>query len=314
MCVDTRARDGRRAARAGFCPIAGRCAAGSPSRARAGRLAKYDDVAHRFRSCSWGLALSLLFLGATGCAIVKPGEVGVKTRWGKLDDKVYQPGLVPLNAFSQQLIVIPTRTVNREIRLNLPSKEGLNVSAEISILYHIDQAKAPEVIQEVGLDYENVLILSVFRSASADICARFFAKDMHSGKRAEIEEEIRQEMEGHLAERGFIIEAVLLKSIALPDGLYTAIEDKLEAEQEAQRMQFVLQRERQEAERKKIEAAGVRDAQKVLADGLSDEIIEWRSLEVFERLASSPSTKVIMTDGSAPMLLTPSAGDAGASP
>ncbi len=267
-------------------------------------------VVQRSSNKSVALALTLVAVPALGCAVVRPGEVGVKTRWGKLDDKVYDPGLVPLNAFSQQLITIPTRTVNREIRLNLPSKEGLNVSAEISILYHIDKSKAPEVISEVGLDYENVLILSVFRSASADICARFFAKDMHSGKRAEIEEEIRKEMEGHLAERGFIIEAVLLKSISLPEGLYTAIEDKLEAEQEAQRMEFVLQRERQEAERKKIEAAGVRDAQKVLADGLSDEIIEWRSLEVFEQLASSPSTKVIVTDGQTPMLLSP--GSAGA--
>ena len=250
-----------------------------------------------------GLTAVLLAGLQPGCAVVNPGEVGVKARWGALEDRVYEPGLVRLNRFNSELITVPTRTVNREVQLNLPSKEGLNVSAEISILYHINKDKAPEVIQEVGLDYENVLILSVFRSASADICARFFAKDMHSGKRAEIEEEIRKEMDNYLAERGFVIEAVLLKSIRLPDGLYTAIEDKLEAEQEAQRMQFVLQREKQEAERKTIEAAGTRDAQKLLADGLSEEIIKWRSLEVFERLASSPGTKVIVTDGQAPMLL-----------
>jgi len=206
------------------------------------------------------------------------------------------------------MIRVPTRTVNREVQLNLPSKEGLNVGAEISILYHVRPEKAPDVIRSVGLDYENVLILSVFRSASADICARFFAKDMHSGNRAEIEEEIRKQMDKLLAERGFAIEAVLLKSISLPPGLYTAIEDKLEAEQEAQRMQFILQRETREAERKIIEAQGTRDAQKVLADGLSDEIIKWRSFEVLERLAQSPNAKLIITDGQAPVLINEDAG------
>jgi regulator of protease activity HflC (stomatin/prohibitin superfamily) len=253
--------------------------------------------------------ISLLALGlGSGCAIVRPGEVGVKSKWGELQPEVYQPGLVRLNRFSSELYLVPTRTVNREVKLNLPSKEGLNVSAEISILYHVDAEKAESVIQEVGPEYENVLILSVFRSASADICARFFAKDMHSGKRAEIEEQIRAEMDALLSPRGFIIESVLLKSISLPAGLYTAIEDKLEAEQEAQRMQFVLQREQREAERKKIEAEGVRDAQKVLADGLTDDIIRWRSLEVLENLGTAPNSKLIITDGKAPVLVSGPAG------
>ncbi|MEM7155237.1 MAG: prohibitin family protein [Myxococcota bacterium] len=254
----------------------------------------------------FGASLALLVAG--GCAVVQPGEVGVKSKWGKLDEKVHTPGLVGLNRISSRLYRVPTQTVNREVQLNLPSKEGLNVSAEISILYHIQAERAPDVIRDVGLDYEEVLILSVFRSASADICARFFAKDMHSGKRAEIEAEIQKQMGEQLAERGFVIEAVLLKSIRLPPGLYTAIEDKLEAEQEAQRMQFVLQREQREAERKTIEAQGVRDAQKVLADGLSEEIIRWRSLEVLQELASSPNAKLIVTDGSAPVFFNEDVG------
>lgn len=238
-----------------------------------------------------------------GCAVVRPGEVGVKSTLGKLKDKVYKPGITTVNPFVSRMIRIPTRTVNREVKLNLPSKEGLNVSSEISILYHIQPEKATEVVRTVGSNYEEVLILSVFRSAAADICAQFFAKDMHSGKRGEIEGMIRMQMDSILADRGFVIESILLKSISLPPGLYTAIEDKLEAEQEAQRMQFVLQRERQEAERKKIEAEGVRDAQKVLADGLSAPIIKWRSLEVLEKLAASPNAKLILTDGKAPVLI-----------
>lgn len=255
-----------------------------------------------FRPLTMAVALATV---SSGCAIVRAGEVGVKSRLGKLNTKIYAPGVVGLNPFTSRLIRVPTQTVNREVQLNLPSKEGLNVSAEISILYHIEAEKARDVLLDVGLDYEEVLILSVFRSSSADICARFFAKDMHSGKRAEIEDEILKQMASLLQPRGFVIEAVLLKSISLPPGLYTAIEDKLEAEQEAQRMVFVLQRERQEAERKKIEAEGVRDAQKIISDGLTPELIQLRSLEVLQDLSSSPNAKLIITDGKAPVLVGP---------
>lgn len=239
----------------------------------------------------------------TSCVVVAPGTVGVKSKLGKLDNKVIQPGLVGLNPIITRVIVVPTRTVNLEVRLNLPSKEGLNVLAEISILYHIQANQAPNVIQTVGENYEQVMILSVFRSAAADVCSRYMAKDMHSGQRAVIEAAIRNHMDSLLNDRGFVIESVLMKSISLPSGLYDAIESKLEAEQIAQRMEFELEQERLEAKRKKIEAEGTRDAQKVLAEGLTEEIIKWRSLEVFEKLSNSPNAKLIFTDGSAPMLL-----------
>lgn len=237
------------------------------------------------------------------CAVVKPGEVGVKQKLGKLDDKVQQPGLVTINPLVTRLIKVPTRTVNLEVKLNLPSKEGLNVSSEISILYNIQQNAARSIIQDVGPDYEDVLILSVFRSAASDVCAQFFAKDMHSGNRGVIEEQIQQRMESLLSKRGFNIEAVLMKSINLPPGLYMAIEEKLRAEQDALRMQFILQTEQQEAERKTIEAQGIRDAQKIISEGLNPFIIQWRSLEVFSKLSSSPNAKIIITDGNAPILI-----------
>lgn len=244
-----------------------------------------------------------MLLSFTGCAVIRPGEVGVKSKLGKLSKEVYNPGTVGFNPFTTRIIRLPTRTVNEEVKLNLPSKEGLNVNAEISILYHVKADMAPRVIEAVGEDYEEIMILSVFRSAAADVCSKFLAKDMHSGQRDLIEGEIRSKMDSLLSERGFEIEAVLLKSISLPPGLYSAIEDKLEAEQEAQRMEFELQRERLEAQRKKIEAEGVRDAQKVLAEGLTKGIIEWRSLEVLEKLSASPNAKLIITDGNAPVLI-----------
>ena len=136
------------------------------------------------------------------------------------------------------------RTVNIEIASRLPSKEGLPVESVISILYHIKPEAAADVLENIGEDYEQVVISSVFRSAAADVCSQFFAKDMHTAKRAEIEAKIQERMSSLLSERGFDIEAVLMKTIKLPTGLARAVEEKLEAEQDAQRMEFVLQRER----------------------------------------------------------------------
>lgn len=253
------------------------------------------------------IVITLAGLLTSSCAVIAPGEVGVKRTLGKLKPRVYQPGVVGVNPFISRIVRVPTRTVNLEVRLNLPSKEGLNVLSEISILYHIKSEKAPELIETVGEDYEDIMILSVFRSAAADVCSRFLAKDMHSGQRAIIEGEIKAHMDSLLANRGFAIESVLLKSISLPPGLYDAIETKLEAEQIAQRMEFELQQERLEAQRKKIEAQGVRDAQQILAEGLSLEIIQWRSLEVLEKLSASPNAKLIITDGQTPVLINPEA-------
>ena len=248
------------------------------------------------------IAVAAAALFISSCAIINPGEVGVKVRRGVLEQKVYTAGQVQVGA-ATRLIKVPIRTVNKEVKLNLPSKEGLNVSAEISILYHIEASEVPKIIEEIGTNYEEVVILSVFRSAAADICAQFYAKDMHSGKRGEIEKAIAEKMTSLIGDRGFTIEAVLLKSISLPPGLYTAIEDKLEAEQEAQRMEFILQKERQEAQRKIIEAQGTADAQKILSDGLNERTIQWKSLEVLKELSNSPNTKVIITDGKTPFIV-----------
>jgi prohibitin 1 len=252
---------------------------------------------------------SILFIGLitflfSSCAVViRPGQVGVKQRLGKLVGTPKSQGVMLLNPFTTTIVKVPTRTVNKEVKLNLPSKEGLNVASEISILYHVKQEKALDIINAVGRNYEQVLILSTFRSAAADVCARFYAKDMHSGKRAEIEAEIKKQMTVLLKDRGFVIESVLLKSIKLPTGLYAAIESKLRAEQQAQQMEFVLQREKKEAERKRIEAEGIRDAQLIIKEGISEGNIEWRSLEVLKEISMSPNAKLIITDGKTPVLI-----------
>lgn len=245
----------------------------------------------------------LSMLCITSCTTVRQGTVGVKQRFGKLDDRIITAGLVGVNPFTTRVVKVPIRTVNREVELALPSKEGLNVQCDISILYRIEAEKVPQIIATIGPDYEQAVIVSVFRSAAADICARYFAKDMHSAQRSVIEAEIARHMNGVLLDRGIVIESVLMKSIKLPAGLAKAIEDKLEAEQRAEQMVFILQRERSEAERRVIEAEGLRDAQLVLTEGLNENIIRYQSIEAFKQLSSSPNAKIIVTDGQTPFLI-----------
>lgn len=252
-------------------------------------------------------AMMMALLLAQGCVMIRPGEVGIKTRFGHITEVAKEAGLRPVGP-GERYIRMPIRTNNVEISLALPSREGLNVQADISILYKLDRERLVQIIEEVGPSWETSIVLPVFRSAVADVCARFQAKDMHSGDRRVIEEQIRERMDDVLRDRGIITEAVLLKSIQLPPGLYAAIEAKLSAEQEAQRMAFVLDSEEREAERRRIEATGIRDAQQILADGLSEEILAWRSIEAFMELATSDNAKVIVTDGQAPFLIDPEDG------
>jgi prohibitin 1 len=249
------------------------------------------------------IILFVVAIFASSCSIVRQGEVGIKRKLGKLNPTIITPGPVGFNPFVARIIKMPITTENIEITSNLPSKEGLNVGAVISILYRIQPEKAPSILESIGTNYEDIVITSVFRSAAADVCSRFFAKDMHSSERATIEKAITAQMAELLAPRGFDVQAVLLMNIQLPPGLARAVEEKLEAEQDAQRMEFLLAREKKEAERKIIEAGGIRDAQKVISEGLNDQIIKWQTLEAFKQLSQSPNAKIIMTNGQAPLLI-----------
>lgn len=238
----------------------------------------------------------------TSCAVVRPGQVGVKQELGKLSDEVTLQGPVLYNVFTSKIIMTSVQTNDLFLSLSLPSKEGLSVESDISILYRLEQNKVPNIIRTYGTNYENI-ISNVFRSASADVCAQYFAKDMHSGMRANIEIAILEKMDSILSPQGIVIESVLMKSIKLPTGLAKSIEFKLQAEQDAMRMEFVLQQEKLEADRVIIKAKGERDAQKIMAEGLTPEIIKLKSIEAFNELSKSANSKTIITDGKAPFLI-----------
>lgn len=239
----------------------------------------------------------------TSCAVVRQGEVGVKRTLGTYSDNPYTEGLRMFNPFTSRIIKVSTQTENMEVELSIPSKEGLNIRSEVSILYKVLGDETPRLLREIGPNFERNIILPVFRSAVSDVSSRFLAKDMHTSERGVIEKAIKEQMMTLLEDKGLEIEAVLLKSIQLPASLARAIEQKLEAEQQAERMRFVLDEEKREAERRRIEATGIRDAQAIISEGLNPMVLQFRSIEAFLELAKSPNAKIIVTDGDLPMIM-----------
>lgn len=271
--------------------------------------------------------IAVLALSLSSCVVVRPGEVGVRQKLGKIEDRALTEGPRSFNPLTSTIVTLPTRTVNMEIRSNLPSKEGLTISTEISILYRLKASQAPELLREIGRSYESEVILPVFRSAAADVTARFLAKDMHSGERSIIETAIRDRMSEILEDKGIIVENVLMKSIQLPQGLSRSIEEKLQAEQDAQRLEFVKQQEQREAERIIIKAEGEKrrleieaegnanatltaaqaesEANRLLTESLTPEVLRFRAIDAFLQMSKSDNAKVIITNNDTPFLGLP---------
>ena len=248
-----------------------------------------------------GIALSAILLSS--CAVIRPGEVGVKQRLGKLSDKVVDQGVRFFNPFTTTYVKVPIRTTNIEQVLLLPSKEGLTITAEVSVLYNLERDQVPTIISDIGKDFERNVLVNTLRSSAANISAEYFAKDMHSLKRNEIERSIQDKMNRILGDKGFEIQTVLMKSINLPQRLSSAIEDKLRAEQQFQEMEFIVQREIKEADRKRAEAEGIRDAQAIINEGLTPLLIQYQSIQAFRELSQSNNAKVIITDGKSPIMV-----------
>ena len=247
-----------------------------------------------------------LALSLSGCmSVVNQGEVGVRDTLGAQSTEISRPGFKVYLWPIWDITKVSVRTSNLKVRLSLPSKEGLTIDSEVSILYRVNAEKVPLVLQDIGSGYEKRFILPVFRSAVADITAQYPAKDMHSGKRSEIENAVKEMVNNRIKDRGFIIEAVLLKSIRLPKGLSRSIENRLRAEQEAQQMIYVLQREKSEAERRLIEASGIRDANLKLSEGLTPAVLRYKAIEALYQLSKSPNAKLILTNSDSPLNLGP---------
>jgi len=237
--------------------------------------------------------LGLFFLFFNPVVTVPAGHVGVTDFFGYVGGRALLAGVhvvVPMTRVHRMSI----QTMELKETAEVPSQEGLIMSLETSLLFRLDPAKAPEIYRTVGRNYETVVVEPQIRSSLREITASYDAKVLYSAARDRLAREVAQKFEELTKDRGIITEAVLLRKVALPEVVANAIQEKLKREQEAEQMKFVLQKESQEAERKRIEAQGISDFQRIVAGGLSPMLLEWKGIEATEKLASSPNTKVVV--------------------
>jgi len=178
--------------------------------------------------------------------------------------------------------------------MSVPSKEGLSVQLEISLLFKLNSEMANDIYKTVGPNYADIILVPQFRSVVRGVTARYEAKALYTASREKLAGEILEELGRLVGPRGITVEQAPLRQIQLPARLTQSIEEKLQAEQESQRMAFILQKETQEADRKRIEAKGIADFQDIVAKGISDQLLKWKGIEATEKLASSPNAKVIV--------------------
>jgi prohibitin 1 len=235
----------------------------------------------------------LILLAQGPFRTVPAGHVGVKDFFGSVSSDALGPGIH---------VVFPLTRVERmsvqtqEIKevAEVPSKEGLILNLETSLLFQLDPAKAPDIYKTVGSRYVATIVEPQFRSAIREITSSYEAKALYSAERERIAGEIMELFRRMAGGRGIVVQQVLLRKINLPPVVADAIQEKLRREQEAEQMKFVLQKEQQEAERKRIEAQGIADFQRIVAQGISPQLLEWKGIEATEKLAASGNSKIVV--------------------
>ena len=228
------------------------------------------------------------------CVTVVPaGHVGVVDFFGTVSATSLKAGINMRNPLAH-IAKMSIKTQELKEVMDVPSKEGLTVGLEISALFHLDPERAPEVYKTIGPNYEEIILQPQFRSVARGVTATYDAKALYTSEREVVARTILADLQKLVEPRGITVESTPLRKVGLPTGLTQAIEEKLRAEQESQRMEFVLLKEKQEAERKRIEAQGIADFQDIVAKGISDPLLRWKGIEATEKIASSPNAKVIV--------------------
>lgn len=227
--------------------------------------------------------------------IVPPGHVGILILFGKIQGSIPEGFHLVNPLVSMEIMSVRTQEIFEHAEA--PSKEGLNVAVEVSCLFHLDPQEAVRVYRSLGPGYRDVVVKPQFRSAIRGVTVRHEAKALYTSSREVIADEIFQDLADDLKKRGVVVEKILLRRVQLPQLVVEAINSKLAAEQEAQRMRFVLDKEKQEAERKRIEAQGIQDFQRIVSQGISEQLLRWKGIEATSRLAESQNTKVVIVGG-----------------
>lgn len=252
----------------------------------------------RYRTTSMLAGIAMLFFALLAVlqtiTVIPAGHVGVVNFFGIVSPKTLPSGINFVNPLAR-VIQFSIQTQELKENMQVLSREGLTIGLEISALYRLDPDSAAQVYQTIsGGDYENIVLIPQFRSISRAVTASFQASALYSTERERLGENIQRELSKVVSPRGIIIEATPLRNVALPSQLTEAIEQKQRADQESQRMEFILAKEKQEADRKRIEAQGIADFQKIVAAGISEQLLRWKGIEATEKLANSQNAKVVI--------------------
>jgi prohibitin 1 len=236
------------------------------------------------------VAVILLMSSTTS---VPTGNVGVLTLFGRVTGETLNEGIHLINPLKAvQKLSVQTQSIKESA--NVPSNEGLILALDTSLLFRLDRSMAAQVYQSIGDNYAEKIVEPTLRAAIRASTSAHSANALYTNARELVQHQIQEELTTQLASRGVIVENVLLRDVQLPAMLKGSIEAKQQAEQDALRMSFILQKEKQEAERKRIEAQGIADFQKIVAQGISPQLLEWKGIEATEKLAASANSKIVI--------------------
>ena len=253
-----------------------------------------------------GVAIIIAGIAFSSIKQIEPGEVGVQKLFGKVNNQTIESGLNIVNPLIE-VVSFDIRTQNYTMSgvqnegektgddaIRVLSADGLEVVIDLTVLYKVLPNEAPRILKEIGTDYRNTVVRPICRTKIRDNAVYYDAVALYSTKRDEFQSRIFKTIESDFKTRGLVLEQLLVRNITLPASVKTTIEGKINAEQEAQKMTFVLQKEKQEAERKRVEAQGIADYQKILSTGLSDKQLQY---EMIKAIATSPNAKLIIMGG-----------------
>ena len=272
----------------------------------------------RFAGVVRSIAVLLVVAGILSKSIIQinAGQIGVKTLFGKVQNDVLSSGLHFINPFVE-VRRLDVKTQNYTMSgihdegakasddaIRILTADGLEVTIDLTALYKLIPSEAPNLVRETGEDYTDKIVRPLTRTKIRDNAVYYDAISLYSTKRDEFQQRIFKSIEDDFKKRGLILEQLLVRNITLPASVKATIEQKINAEQDAQKMQFVLLKEKQEAERKRVEAQGIADYQRIINSGLTDQQLQYEQIKAYLELAKSPNSKVIiMGKGNTPVIL-----------
>jgi regulator of protease activity HflC (stomatin/prohibitin superfamily) len=264
-----------------------------------------------------GFVVILIGLLSSAFKQIDAGKVGVKSLFGNVQSDVLESGLhmvnplIDITTFDIQTQNYTMSVIHDEgakegdDAIRVLSNDGLEVIIDLTVLYRVLPNEAPKILKGIGENYTDKIVRPVTRTRIRDNAVYYDAVALYSSKRAEFQQRIFKTIEADFKSRGLVLEQLLIRNINLPTSVKTTIESKINAEQEAQKMIFVLQKEKQEAERKRVEAQGIADYQKIISSGLTDKQLQYEQIKAQKEIATSSNTKIIfMGKGSAPVILS----------